>query len=394
MRLIVAAVLACAGLAHAQTVQKAQRSLEDAAQLVRRSPPPCGALQPRFDEALRELRTLDTRDAWDISQSQRQLSELASKAAFARCDDRVVNNVTRAEDALDDVRAGRWRSHKGPRGDDPQRNRFGQLGGLQVQPNSAAPDREKAVKVSVPTLSLHNMRGQRFYLGARFRSVAGNWSEWTTTARWSVPQDPYNWRSPFTHYLRYSTLQDDDFANGRFIVQVAIFDEQGREITSRETPFTVKLPQRPNRPPPGYGPGPGPSGPPGNRPPPHGPGYQQQAMARDCGTGPSDPGCDVPRNGRWAMDAPTWSAMWTALKGQNSDIYRADMLKNLIVNQALTSAQLGLVLDLFNSEIYKLDAAKACAPFVTNPQHAVAHSGKFRSSIYQRDFVSLMSNQR
>ena len=62
--------------------------------------------------------------------------------------------------------------------------------------------------------------------------------------------------------------------------------------------------------------------------------------------------------------------------------------------QGLTAAQLGLLLDLFANEIYRFDVAKFCAPRVVNPMHALGLSGKFNNSIYQRDYVDLMSKQR
>jgi hypothetical protein len=100
------------------------------------------------------------------------------------------------------------------------------------------------------------------------------------------------------------------------------------------------------------------------------------------------------RNGRWAMDAGAWSGVYSSLRNQMNEIIRFDMLKSMLDAQGLTAAQLGLLLDLFANEIYRFDVAKFCAPRVVNPMHALGLSNKFNNSIYQRDYVDLMSKQR
>lgn len=494
--------------------RKPQRQAEDAVgdalkQSSRASPSCRSTMQPRLEALLREVRGLgNDADAWEVQRVERSVASAAASAGFANCPDGVLSALYRADDALNDVRRARWNDN-GPRGGDDERSRFGDLKALQVDANSRY-DGERAVRVTVPELTLRNMRGQNFYLGARFKSLQGNWSEWTTTQSWSVPSDPFVWRNAFTHYFRASTLAEDDFANGRFVAQVSVFDARGRAIVTRDVQFRVNLPQLPSRPPPGLPPPglppqgmqrdcgtgadvgcnltrdgrlpmdavtwagfqrslqtaneltrqqiaenifagnyvtalqygvvldmfrndltrmrvaeagavrlvnpqhalgystkfsntihqrdyvqlissqqPGLQQPP-RLPPGPGPGYQ----GRDCGVGFDDPGCSMQRNGRWAMDAATWSNVYAALRSQQNEIYRRDTLQQLLANQMMTAAQLGLVLDLFNNEIYRRDMAAFCAPRVVNPMHALGLSNKFNNSIYQRDFVTLMSQQR
>ncbi len=374
-------------------LKSAMKSLQSAERSVRRSPPPCGPLAPRFEQLGREVNDArDDFDAWDIQRLEQQLGQLSSSAAFARCSDDVLLNLSRANDSLEAARAAAWNQNSQrppgpPRDDDDRRMRFGVIDLPRVQ--QAVPfEGELAARITVPRLTLNNMRGQTFYFAARWRSLGGNWSEWVPTQQWSAPSDPFVWNNAFTHYIHYSALADEDFAQGRFIAQVSVFDARGREITTRDVPFTVQSKQLVPPPPPPGGPG---------RYPPPGPGqYPQQPpmQARDCGTGPQDPGCTMQRNGRWAMDAGTWSGVFGALRNQPNEILRFDMVKSMLDNQSLTAAQMGLLFDLFANEIYRFDVAKFCAPRVVNPMHALGLSSKFNNGIYQRDYVNLMSGQR
>jgi hypothetical protein len=129
------------------------------------------------------------------------------------------------------------------------------------------------------------------------------------------------------------------------------------------------------------------------RPPPPGP-QPVPVQVRDCGTGPSDPGCMMQRNGRWAMDAVAWAGVVNSLRATMNEITREDMLHQMVANQGLTAMQLGILLDLFNNEITRLDVAKYCASRVVNPQHAYGLSTKFRNSILGQEYVTVMGAQR
>ncbi|GEM_PF-2815527 len=116
-------------------------------------------------------------------------------------------------------------------------------------------------------------------------------------------------------------------------------------------------------------------------------------VVRDCGTG-EDAGCQMQRNGDWAMDRDVFAGVFASLKGQRSDLTRLDMCKSMFARNAMTAKQLGMVLELFNSDLLRLDAAKVAAPRVVNPQHALGLSEKFRSGLLQRDFTDLMAQQQ
>jgi hypothetical protein len=114
-----------------------------------------------------------------------------------------------------------------------------QLTALQVKVGEVY-DGEPAVKVTLPKLVLRGLKGQVFSLGATFRSDQGEWTPWVVTPAWTVPADPFTWKNAFTHFLRMSALADEDFANGAFIVRVAAFDAQGRELGFKEARFQLK----------------------------------------------------------------------------------------------------------------------------------------------------------
>jgi hypothetical protein len=216
------------------------------------------------------------------------------------------------------------------------------------------------VRVTVPELTLRSMRGQNFYLGAKFRSFQGNWSEWVTTQQWSVPSDPFVWRNAFTHFFRSSSLAEDDHADGRFIARVSLFDARGRELAFREVNFKVRLPRLPPGvpPPPVIGP-----------PPP--------IVQRDCGTG-ADVGCTLMRDGRYPMDGPTFSGFMRSLSGNTSEVMRSQTVGTLFSNNYATAIQFGMILDVFNSEMFKMQAAQQGVSRVVNPQHAIGYADKFR----------------
>lgn len=114
-----------------------------------------------------------------------------------------------------------------------------QLAALQVKLGEVY-DGEPAVRVTLPKLVLRGLKGQVFSLGATFRSEEGDWTPWVLTPAWTVPADPFTWKNALTHFLRMSALAEEDFANGAFIVRVAVFDAQGRELGFKEARFQLK----------------------------------------------------------------------------------------------------------------------------------------------------------
>ncbi len=236
-------------------------------------------------------------------------------------------------------------------------------------------DGEPAVRVSVPQLTLRSMHGQGFYLGARFKSFQGHWSEWVTTQVWTAPQDPFVWRNAFNHYFRYSTLAEEDFADGRFVARVAIFDDTGRQLTFRETSFRVsRLPQLPMGPP---------MGPPGMQPP---------MVQRDCGTG-TDVGCLMVRDGQYAMDGASWSGLLRALQTQANETLRVNTAAAAFQRNYVTAVQFGLMLDLFRNESLRMRVAELGAPRVVNPQHALGYADKWANSTLSAAYTRLMLAQ-
>lgn len=121
---------------------------------------------------------------------------------------------------------------------------------------------------------------------------------------------------------------------------------------------------------------------------------QQVVVARDCGTGPSDPGCVMQKNGRYPIDGAAFAGVLQTLRTQRNSIVREEMAKKMLTRHMLTAAQLGLVMDTFaDHEITLLEVASALAPNVVNPQHALGHSTKFHNSISAEEYVEVLSAQ-
>lgn len=400
LRTFALAALSLATLAQAQPyrrpIKQATEALDDAASRSRRASPQCRSAV--YDTADRLSDQVDglKRDASarDARRLQFEVSNLASGATWANCPENVVQALHRAADLLDEARVAIWnerREDREDRRDDrddrrDDRRDDDQYGGwdratmspLQVQVNGTF-DNEPAVRVQVPELTLRNMRGQQFYLGARFKSFQGNWSEWVTTQQWSVPSDPFVWKNAFNHYFRYSTLAEEDFSDGRFVARVSLFDSGGRELAFREVTFRVRLPRLPVGPPPPVQPPP----PVVVQPPP---------VARDCGTG-ADVGCNMMRDGRYPMDGVTFGGFMRSMQGNTSEMMRMQTAQSMFGAHYVSAIQFGLMLDLFSSEMFKLQVAQAGAPRVVNPQHAIGYADKFSSNMNRTAYTQLIASQ-
>lgn len=118
-----------------------------------------------------------------------------------------------------------------------------------------------------------------------------------------------------------------------------------------------------------------------------------EPVFRDCGTG-RDPGCDMARDGQYAMDAETYRGFMTALKSQANEISRQEMAEKMLKRQYLTAAQYGQVLDLFVNEISRLEVATFAARRVVNPQHALGFASKWRNSISSEEYTEMIAEQQ
>lgn len=329
-------------------------------------------------------------DAMQLNQLRFELSTVAQQAPFAACPIGVTEDLQKALESLEDARVAMWSdpSRRGDNGgggnrrDNRRRNGrsqppppvmpFVQIGAIAVQ-NNVVHQGESAVQLSLPEVRFEQMQGQGFYIATRFRSFEGDWSDWVATQVWTVPSSPFIWRNAYNHLLRYSTLAEENFSNGRFIAHIAVFNAQGQELAFRETTF------RPNLPRPQVPVVPAPPSPP--------------MVQRDCGTGPNDPGCLMVRDGRFPMDAVTYQGHLVSLRANNNEVIRSQMTEVMVRNNSMTAAQLSSFLDLFMNEVIRLDFARSAAPKVVNPQHAIGLSTKFRNSIFQSNYVQAMARQ-
>ncbi|MBN9687185.1 MULTISPECIES: DUF4476 domain-containing protein [unclassified Corallococcus] len=111
---------------------------------------------------------------------------------------------------------------------------------------------------------------------------------------------------------------------------------------------------------------------------------------RDCGTR-SDEGCMMRRDGQYPMDASTWRGFYQSLKSENNEIVRQEKAEKMLKRVYLTAVQFGMVLDLFNNEITRLEVAKEAAPHVVDPQHALGFSSKWRNSISGSEYTDIIT---
>jgi hypothetical protein len=230
-----------------------------------------------------------------------------------------------------------------------------------------APDGARGVQLTVPQVILRGMRGKRVSFASAVRAQNGPGGAWVTSDQSTVPNDAYRWVNPYSYGIRYDSLKPMDTAGGRFSARIALADAAGAHLSFLDVPFELRA-----APPP---------------PPPPVP------VARDCGTG-QDPGCTLSRGGGYAMDAITFQGLITAMRANRGDLIRRDTATSILAHNYLTAIQLGLILDLFSSDLLKLDVAKVAAPRVVNPSHALGLVVKFRSSLLQRDYTTLISAQR
>ncbi|RKH13315.1 DUF4476 domain-containing protein [Corallococcus sp. CA053C] len=119
---------------------------------------------------------------------------------------------------------------------------------------------------------------------------------------------------------------------------------------------------------------------------------QSEPSFRDCGTR-SDEGCTTRRDGQFPMDASTWRGFYQSLKSESNEIVREEKAGKMLKRVYLTAVQFGMVLDLFNNEITRLDVAKVAAPHVVDPQHALGFSTKWNNSISGSEYTDLITEQ-
>jgi hypothetical protein len=365
-------------------LNQAAESLEDAEQAARRAGGPCRrTVAAGLDVSTNHVYDL-RKNRGDVHAVKLELQAIASNASIAGCPLQVGDNLQRASATLEEVRVAMWKEHHG-RGNDWDRDEdqnqppppappppFAELGLLTAQPTGTF-EAEPAVRVALPELRLTGMQGHQFYLGARFRSAEGTWSEWVKTQQWTVNADPFVWRNAYQHVFRYSTLAEEDFSEGRFVAEVGVFDAfDGRELASREISFRVRLPSLPPAPP--QLPVPEDRGP---------------IVNRDCGTG-NDPGCVLSLAGEYPMDAVTFEAVMRSLRANPNELVRSQVVQTIFQRNAATAVQFGLMLDLFPNELLRLTVAQAGAHRIVNPQYALGFATKWANPMLQAQYTEIL----
>ena len=93
------------------------------------------------------------------------------------------------------------------------------------------------------------------------------------------------------------------------------------------------------------------------------------------------------------MDAVAFHGFMQTLRAADFESRRVETLQSLLARYVLTAIQFGLVLDTFQFDNSKLEAAKVAAPRVVNPQHALGYAAKFDNSFVGRDYTALIAQQ-
>lgn len=113
---------------------------------------------------------------------------------------------------------------------------------------------------------------------------------------------------------------------------------------------------------------------------------QQPPRKFDCGAG-EDPAC-----ANATLDATAFRGLVQSLRSTQNELTKLDIVRNSVANQRLTAAQLGPVLDAFQNELLRLDAARAVVPTLVDRQHALVHASKWRNSLLAADFSKLLNS--
>jgi hypothetical protein len=225
-----------------RALKEAGRVLEDAQEAAEEHAGSCAAvLSQPLEKAAEEAAAF--RKSFDVEALFRlrlNLSALSTTAGINGCPLAVSEGVSKAQELLETARLG-VAGAAAPPAQGPVI-----LSSPRMTVQSILNGRP-AVRVSIDELSLHGFQGRTFYLGVRYRSVEGDWTDWVTTQVWSVPTAAFVWKNAFNHFIPASALAEDDFANGRFVVQVGVFDGANRNrLAFRETFFRVRnLPRLP-----------------------------------------------------------------------------------------------------------------------------------------------------
>ena len=389
--LAILAFLPCLALANPfkDSIDDATEALEDAANATRRASPNCKNLVPQINRAVDDLESIRR------GTTERRLNEILvavttlqvqgiQQGCPQKVNDRIVLAVSTLNTAKgqldrDDDRRDRHRRHKDDDDYDDNRDDRNQppppppgraleatLGELRVTYGERV-NGEPGVRVDLPSASLRGMGRNSFYFAGRLRSQTGEWTEWVAGPQFTAPQDPYVWNNVYTQFFPARILRS---ANGsQFVARISMFDGNRNEIAFKEAKIDLVAG----------------GGPQAQQPPP--------PATRDCGTG-EDVGCTMQRGRAWAMDRDSFNGFYATLRSNNSDLSRADMCRSVLDNNWVTAKQLGMILELFNSDLIRLDVAKLAAPHTVNPMHALGLAGKFRSALIGADFTRLMSEQR
>ncbi len=228
-----------------RALKEASRALEDAQEAAEERAGACaGVLSQPLEKAAESAAALrKSVDAQALLRIRMTLSALSTTAGINGCPLAVSEGISKAQELLETALTGT----AGTAG--PNALRQVTLSSPRITAQSILNGRP-AVRVSVDTLSMLGLPGSSFYLGVRYRSVEGDWTDWVTTQVWSVPNAAFIWKNAFNHFIPVSALAEDDFASGRFVVQVGVFDGATRSrLTFRETFFRVRnLPRLPQGP--------------------------------------------------------------------------------------------------------------------------------------------------
>jgi len=115
------------------------------------------------------------------------------------------------------------------------------------------------------------------------------------------------------------------------------------------------------------------------------------AVARDCGTGADDPGCNTQKEGAFAMDKDEFGGLMTALKAQRNEITRKEMALGSMENSFVTARQFGQIIALFNNELTRMEIVNERAARMVDPKRALGFSATFRNGITAGEYTAVIN---
>ncbi len=115
------------------------------------------------------------------------------------------------------------------------------------------------------------------------------------------------------------------------------------------------------------------------------------AVARDCGTTATDPGCNTMKDGALPMAGDAFKAGMAAIGAERNELVRKDLITTLFGKEKLTAQQFIAIIGTFNNELTRMDVVRELAPNMVDAKNAVSFAPKFRNGLVRKDYLEVIS---